>query len=191
MRSECCCCLVTKSCPTLLWPHGRYPARLLYPWDFPGKNTGVGCHFLSRGSSPSRDWTHISSIGRPVLYYWVTREVRVTALFHKWGNWDLERVSVPGLCGKARSQARNPSMTPQLLVMCSLSLNLFSLDWGRGVVCVLFNIFWLELLESKYRNTLLDTFHSHLCSMWSQNILELRIALKIIKTNLLVFKEEK
>ena len=26
--------------------HGLYPARLLRPWDFPGKNTGVGCHFL-------------------------------------------------------------------------------------------------------------------------------------------------
>ena len=23
--------------------------RLLYPWDFPGKNTGVGCHFLLQG----------------------------------------------------------------------------------------------------------------------------------------------
>jgi len=22
------------------------PARLLCPWDFPGKNTGVDCHFL-------------------------------------------------------------------------------------------------------------------------------------------------
>ena len=27
-------------------PHRRQPTRLLYPWDFPGKNTGVGCHFL-------------------------------------------------------------------------------------------------------------------------------------------------
>ena len=25
------------------------PARLLHPWDFPGKNTGVGCHFLLQG----------------------------------------------------------------------------------------------------------------------------------------------
>ena len=40
------CCLVTKSCPTLLQPHGLQPARLLHPWDFPDKNTGVGCHFL-------------------------------------------------------------------------------------------------------------------------------------------------
>ena len=27
-------------------PHTRQPTRLPRPWDFPGKNTGVGCHFL-------------------------------------------------------------------------------------------------------------------------------------------------
>ena len=27
-------------------PHGLQPTRLLRPWDSPGKNTGVGCHFL-------------------------------------------------------------------------------------------------------------------------------------------------
>ena len=36
---------VTQSCLTL-WPHGLYSVRLLHPWDFSGKNTGVGCHFL-------------------------------------------------------------------------------------------------------------------------------------------------
>ena len=25
-------------------PHGLQPIRLLHPWDFPGKSTGVGCH---------------------------------------------------------------------------------------------------------------------------------------------------
>ena len=34
-----------QSCPTLR-PHRRQPARLLRPWDSPGKNTGVGCLFL-------------------------------------------------------------------------------------------------------------------------------------------------
>ena len=29
-----------------LQPYGLYLARLLCPWDSPGKNTGVGCHFL-------------------------------------------------------------------------------------------------------------------------------------------------
>ena len=27
-------------------PHRRQPTRLPWPWDSPGKNTGVGCHFL-------------------------------------------------------------------------------------------------------------------------------------------------
>ena len=27
-------------------PHGRQPTRLRRPWDSPGKNAGVGCHFL-------------------------------------------------------------------------------------------------------------------------------------------------
>ena len=27
-------------------PHGLQPTRLLHPWDFPGKSTGVGCHHL-------------------------------------------------------------------------------------------------------------------------------------------------
>ena len=34
-----------QSCPTLR-PHRRQPSRLRRPWDSPGKNTGVGCHFL-------------------------------------------------------------------------------------------------------------------------------------------------
>ena len=29
-----------------MWPHRRQPTRLPHPWDSPGKNTGVGCHFL-------------------------------------------------------------------------------------------------------------------------------------------------
>ena len=41
-----------------LGPHGLWPSRLLCPWDSPGKNTGVGCHFrlqgifLTQGSNP-------------------------------------------------------------------------------------------------------------------------------------------
>ena len=38
---QCCCSL---SNPVQL--HRQQPTRLLCPWDSPGKNTGVGCHFL-------------------------------------------------------------------------------------------------------------------------------------------------
>ena len=33
-------------------PHGLQPTRLLRPWDSPGKNTGVGCHFLLHVQQP-------------------------------------------------------------------------------------------------------------------------------------------
>ena len=32
-----------------LQPYGPYPARLLCPWDSPGKSTGVDCHALLQG----------------------------------------------------------------------------------------------------------------------------------------------
>ena len=35
-----------QSCPTLWDPRRRQPTRLPRLWDSPGKNTGVGCHFL-------------------------------------------------------------------------------------------------------------------------------------------------
>ena len=48
------CCWVAQLCPTLLQPHGLWPTRLLCPWDSPGKNTGVGCHFLLQGMFPTQ-----------------------------------------------------------------------------------------------------------------------------------------
>ena len=45
-RWTCCCCYVTSVVSDSVRPHRRQPTRLLCPWDSPGKNTGVGCHFL-------------------------------------------------------------------------------------------------------------------------------------------------
>ena len=40
-------CVLTQSCLTLCYLKSRRaPTRLLCPWNFQGKNTGVGCHFL-------------------------------------------------------------------------------------------------------------------------------------------------
>ena len=38
--------LLLLSCFSHVQPHRQQPIRLLCPWDSPGKNTGVGCHFL-------------------------------------------------------------------------------------------------------------------------------------------------
>ena len=42
--------------PNFLQPHRLWPTRLLCPWDFPGKNTGVGCYFLLQGIFPTQEW---------------------------------------------------------------------------------------------------------------------------------------
>ena len=39
-------CLVASVVSDSVWPQGPWPARLLCPWDSPGKTTEVGCHFL-------------------------------------------------------------------------------------------------------------------------------------------------
>ena len=42
----CCCCCVTSVVSDSVQPHRRQPTRLPRPWDNPGKNSAVGCHFL-------------------------------------------------------------------------------------------------------------------------------------------------
>ena len=68
----CSCCLVAKSCLILLPRHGLQPSRLLYPQDFPGKNTGMSCHFLLHGVFPTL------SLNLHLLHcrwiHWVTTE---------------------------------------------------------------------------------------------------------------------
>ena len=42
----CCCCQVASVVSDSVQPHRRQPTRLPRPWDSPGKNTEVSCHFL-------------------------------------------------------------------------------------------------------------------------------------------------
>ena len=56
-----------QSCPTVR-PHRRQPTRLRPPWDSPGKNTGVGCHFLLQCMKSEKwKWSHsvVSDTMRP------------------------------------------------------------------------------------------------------------------------------
>ena len=48
-----------------LWPHGLQPIRLLCPRDFPGKNTGVGCHSFSSGQFVRTVYSDPSILGGP------------------------------------------------------------------------------------------------------------------------------
>ena len=43
---DCCCCCVVSVVSNSVRPHRQQPTRLPRPWESPGKNTGMGCHFL-------------------------------------------------------------------------------------------------------------------------------------------------
>ena len=64
-------------------PHRQQPTRLPHPWDSPGKNAGVGCHFLLRKIPNS---LHLGSIcidePMDVLGEWISRILCVMHLFH-------------------------------------------------------------------------------------------------------------
>ena len=57
-----------QSCPTLFRPHGLQPTRLLHPWDFPGKNTVMGCHFFLQGIFPTQGLNSGLLHCRQILY---------------------------------------------------------------------------------------------------------------------------
>ena len=55
-----------------LGPHGLQPARLLFTWDSPSKNTEVGCSSLLQGQNPGllhcrQTLYHLSHQGSPFL----------------------------------------------------------------------------------------------------------------------------
>ena len=80
---EMCCCLITKSCLTLLQPHGLL--GFLCPWDFPGKNTGVGCHFLFQGIFPTQGL----HLGLLHLLHWQVDSFPLSHLGNSFRNCNL------------------------------------------------------------------------------------------------------
>ena len=70
--------------PNSKQPHGLQPTRLFCPWDFLGKDTAVGCHFLLQGIFPTQG----SNLGllhcRQILYRLSYKgNVKIAYLVHK------------------------------------------------------------------------------------------------------------
>ena len=67
-----------------LQPRGLQPTRLLRPWDFPGKSTGVGCHFFLQRIFPTQG----SNLGllnrRQMLYKIVDSSVQIFYIFYDY-----------------------------------------------------------------------------------------------------------
>ena len=84
--------------------HRRQPTRLCRPWDSPGKNTGVGCHFLLHNSVLAVQISHKQSslcMCRPSVFrlaclnFWlVPKVIKFTFVFVDLLMQKLTRVSV-------------------------------------------------------------------------------------------------
>ena len=64
-----------------LWLHGLQPIRILCPWDSSGKNTGARRIPFSRGSSGTKDWTHVSCTVGIFFTHWAIGEAP------SWRGW--------------------------------------------------------------------------------------------------------
>ena len=74
-----CCCVVTKSCPTLCNAVDYSPCISQgFPWDFPGKNTRVGYHFLLQGIFPTQ--------GSEPCLLWLLQGQAVSLALHHQGS---------------------------------------------------------------------------------------------------------
>ena len=100
-----------------LQPHGPYPVRLLYPWNSPGKSTGVGCQgllqgiFLTQGSNlgllhRKQILYHLSQQGSPsvvntstvhnmycslvrIIIDWLGKRLLFLVSCVSWQSWNL------------------------------------------------------------------------------------------------------
>ena len=88
-----------------VWPHRRQPTRLPRPWDSPGKNTGVSCHFLLQCMNGKWKWSPsvVSDSQRPY-------GLQPSRLLHPWDfpgkstrvgcHCLLLIMHIPGLCSR-------------------------------------------------------------------------------------------
>ena len=139
MLYSACVCSVTRSCPT--WPHGLQPTRLLCPWDFPGKNTGVGCHFLSRGIFPTQG-------SNPFLLHWQADSIILSHLESPYSRTLLfiHSVCITSLHLLIPTSHSIPPQTPSPLYnrqVCSLCLSAY-------FCFVLIDRFICAILDSTY-----------------------------------------
>ena len=85
----CCCVLVAKSCLILLWPDGLQPTRLLCPWNFPGKNTGVGCHAILQG-------IYLTQGSNPCLLHWQADSLPLSHQGSPYGGIEMDIIPLQG-----------------------------------------------------------------------------------------------
>ena len=145
-----------------LWPCGLQPSRLLCPWNFPGKNIGMGCLSFSRGFSWPRDQTSIFCIDRWILYCWATREAHYLI-------YNLNQISpivseMPFVAKEKKSALRSNLWS---CIVFSFHSSLVSHTGTVSFLCLYFSAFiiwhyWRVQVNFVHHSSIwYDFFHNH------------------------------
>ena len=134
-----------------LQPYGLQPTRLLCPWDFPGKNTGVGCHFLLQEIFPTQE----SSLH---LLHWQVDSLPLC----RWGSLDIIYQggnNVEGRLGGGNLSQRDSQQHRSSL--SALILHSSKFHPSRGLSCLSLQFFWFHTLQQLHSYLCLFTDFSH------------------------------
>ena len=93
--------------------HRRQPTRLLCPWDSPGKNTGVGCHFLLQGIFLTQE-TNLGLLHCRHILYWLHYEGKPNILNNSHLRSVVGSQETPGVTGKFGLGIRNEAGQRQI-----------------------------------------------------------------------------
>ena len=115
-------CYVTSVMSNTLWPYGLSSTRLFCPWDSPGKNPGVSCHFLLQWIFPTQGsnlrflhllhWQASSLLlappGKPIMFH---KPKVFHLIYHHFAFRNFTSVSLllpPQLFSTDKDSLRNP-----------------------------------------------------------------------------------
>ena len=102
-QSSSCYCLLTQAFPT----PGEEPTRLLCPWDSPGRNPGMGRHFLLQRIFPAQGSNPGLLHCRQILYHWATKEAQIRAETVKLGRGNSPNIAQAVSLGILQYQPRH------------------------------------------------------------------------------------
>ena len=117
-------------------PHRLQPTRLCCPWDSPGKNTGVGCHFLLQGIFPTQG----SNPGLPHCRQMVTLSQSWT--IKKTESWRIENFVL--WCWRRLLRVPWSAKRSNQSILKKLTLNIDWKNWCWSQISNIFLAMWCK-----------------------------------------------
>ena len=138
-----------------LQPHGLQPTRPLCPWNSPGKNTGVGCHFLLQ------EWSIFTSKTTVFTGFWMWADKWLSS----YAQMDL--LSQPTQTTFFNTEAANPA----ILISCSFVGFLFCTStYHLPMHCIMWLWLCLLLIAHISHGTRFFACFVHCCIPWTKTV---------------------